>query len=202
MKAEKLSELVADFRKNLAQFIEQESNGIKDQVVTVSEANFFSKAVTVKPWEQKNDGSYPTVKTDNPAHDTLRAMYNVTLVGEKLAEIYEQSSSQTKFLWNAKRLIPKMTAAFNDVNKDTWMPKIQMNQDGSVNETSYQVCKQFTNLLDHVRNNPSTYFKDLGKDTIKLQTTIANMQVVGERDTEIAKPSIEDVPTISPKMKM
>lgn len=180
--------------------IENEDN--KQQEITLTKSSLFSsKEVTFKPWE-KTDGLYSSVKTGNPVHDTLRAMHNVTVIGEQLAQKYEQSSSNVKFLWDARHIINKMKSAFNEVNKETWMPTITKNTDGSVNETSYQICKQFTDMLNEVRYNAAHYFSDLSaKDISKLQVTISNMQIVGARSTEKAKPSFDDEPTISRGMK-
>lgn len=196
----KLTELVAELRDSIKDMIENEDN--KQQEITVTKSGFFSnKEVTIKPWE-KTDGLYPSHKTGNPVHDTLRAMHNVTVIGEQLAQKYEQSSTKSRFVWEARHIIPKMTSAFNDVNKETWMPTITKNTDGSVNETSYQLCKQFTDMLNDVRANASNYFNDLDAKSIgKLQATISNMQIVGERSTEKAKPSFDDEPTISRGMK-
>lgn len=196
-----LKELVADFRTSIDKKIDAEAN--KQHEITITQSNFFSsKEVTIKPWEKTN-GLYPNVKTDNPAHDTLRGMHNVAVVGEQIAQKYEQSSSKARFLWKARTSIPKMTSAFNQVNKETWMPDIAKNTDGSVNDNSYELCKQFTAMLNHVRANASDYFSELGpKEIGRLQVTISNMQIVGERSMENAKPSFDNEPRKSTKIGM
>ena len=49
MKAKKLTDLVTDLHDSIEKMIEIESKGNENIEITVSEANFFSKAVTVKP---------------------------------------------------------------------------------------------------------------------------------------------------------